>query len=327
MARALLILGVAAACGSRAAAPPAPTASAPPPPAPPPAAAAPAPAPAGLRIPVESHKLPNGLRVVLSPDPGSPTAAVAVYYHIGFRIEPKGRTGFAHLFEHMMFQGSKNLGKMEFIKIIQSNGGLLNGSTRSDFTTCYQVVPSGAVELTLWAEADRMAGLAVNEDNLKNQQGVVSSEVRVNVLNRPYGGFPWLDMPPIANENWYNAHNFYGDLADLEAATLDDVKAFFDSYYSPNNAVLVVTGGFDPKQALAWANQYFGPIPSRPLPAPPNLDEPRQTQEKRKTKVDPLAPRPALAFSYHMPPRGTPEHIAMGIIKQIVSDGRDSYLH
>jgi predicted Zn-dependent peptidase len=172
-----------------------------------------------------------------------------------------------------------------------------------------------------------MAGLAVTEENLKNQQGVVSSEVRVNVINQPYGGFPWLDMPQIANENWNNAHNFYGDLADIEAATLADVKSFFDTYYAPNNAVLVLAGGFDPAQALAWANKYFAAIPSRQLPSPPNLDEPRQTQEKRKTKVDPLAPRPAMAFSYHMPPRGTPEQLAMGIIRQILSDGRDSYLH
>src|SRR5579885_1812432 len=164
-----------------------------------------------LQVPVEYYKLPNGLRVVLSQDHTAPTVCVGVYYRIGFRIEPKDRTGFAHLFEHMMFQGSQNLGKMEFIKLVQANGGILNGSTRFDFTNYFEVVPSNKLETALWAEADRMNGLAVNEENLKNQQGVVGNEVKVNVLNRPYGGFPWLDMPQYANTNWFNAHNFYGD--------------------------------------------------------------------------------------------------------------------
>ena len=169
-------------------------------------------------------------------------AVVAVYYNIGFRIEPRDRTGFAHLFEHMMFQGSENLGKMEFIKLVQSNGGVLNGSTRFDFTNYFEVVPSHALETALWAEADRMKGLAITGDNLKNQQEVVKNEVKVNVLNQPYGGFPWLDLPQYANTNWYNAHNFYGDLKDLDAATLEDVRSFFKTFYAPNNAVLVVVG-------------------------------------------------------------------------------------
>jgi Insulinase (Peptidase family M16) len=147
------------------------------------------------KVPVEYYKLANGLRVVLSPDHTSPTICVGVYYHIGFRIEPRDRTGFAHLFEHMMFQGSQNLGKMEFVKLVQQNGGILNGSTRFDFTNYFETLPSNKLETALWAEADRMGGLAVNEDNLKNQQGVVGNEVKVNVLNSPYGGFPWLDMP------------------------------------------------------------------------------------------------------------------------------------
>jgi len=143
-----------------------------------------------LKVPVEYYKLPNGLRVVLSQDHTAPTVCVAVYYRIGFRVEPKDRTGFAHLFEHMMFQGSQNLGKMEFIKLVQQNGGILNGSTRFDFTNYFETLPSNKLETALWAEADRMGGLAVTEDNLKNQQGVVGNEVKVNVINRPYGGFP-----------------------------------------------------------------------------------------------------------------------------------------
>jgi predicted Zn-dependent peptidase len=281
----------------------------------------------GLDIPVEYHKLPNGLRVVLSRDNTTPTAIVAVYYNIGFRNEPRDRTGFAHLFEHMMFQGSRNLGKMEFIRLVERNGGVLNGSTRFDFTNYFEIVPSNVLETALWAEADRMRGLAIDSTNLANQQGVVKNEVRVNVLNQPYGGFPWLDMPQVANTNWYNAHNFYGDLAHLDAATVGDVNNFFKTYYAPNNAVLVVVGDFEPKQALAWATKYFADIPSVPQPPKPDLTEPRQTAEKRSSRTDPLAERPALAVAYHVPERNTPEWYAFGLIDQILGQGRDSRLY
>src|SRR6476620_4688307 len=191
---------------------------------------------AALNIPVEYHTLANGLKVVLSRDTSSPTAVVGVYYNIGFRIEPKDRTGFAHLFEHMMFQGSQHLGKNEFIGLVESNGGMLNGSTRFDFTNYFEIVPSHTVETMLWGEADRMRGLNITQENLTNQQGVVKNEVKVNVLNQPYGGFPWLDMPQYANKNWYNAHNFYGDLAYLDSAKLEDVQSLFKTFYAPNNA-------------------------------------------------------------------------------------------
>ena len=293
--------------------------------APAPAAAAPR-APARFSIPVDYDTLPNGLKVVLSRDTTAPVAAVAVYYNIGFRIEPRDRTGFAHLFEHMMFQGSNNLGKMEFIKLVQSNGGVLNGSTRFDFTNYFEVVPSNTLETMLWAEADRMRGLAITQENLTNQQGVVKNEVRVNVLNQPYGGFPWLDMPQIANENWYNAHNFYGDLEDLDAATLADVQSFFKQYYAPNNAVLVVVGDYNPAQTKAWIEKYFANIPRVQLAPQPDITEPRQTVEKRQSKEDRLAQRPALGFAYHMPPRNWREYWAMGLIEQILLQGRDSRL-
>ena len=285
------------------------------------------PSPQALSVPVEYHKLANGLKVVLSKDPTAPTAVVAVYYNIGFRIEPRDRTGFAHLFEHMMFQGSQSLGKMEFIRLVQSNGGVLNGSTRFDFTNYFQIVPSHAVETILWAEADRMKGLAITQDNLTNQQGVVANEVKVNVLNQPYGGFPWLDMPQYANTNWYNAHNFYGDLKDLEAATLDDVKGFFNAYYAPNNAALVVTGDIDPVQTLAWIEKYFAGIPAAPATRKPDISEPRQEKEKRVTKPDALATRPALAVGYHMPPNDTAEYYAMGLLDQVLLQGKDSRLY
>ncbi|HUP19766.1 MAG TPA: pitrilysin family protein [Gemmatimonadota bacterium] len=283
--------------------------------------------PERFQVPVEYHTLDNGLKVVLSPDPTAPITTIAVYYNIGFRIEPRDRTGFAHLFEHMMFQGSENLGKMEFIKLIQSNGGILNGSTRFDFTNYFEIVPAHKLETMLWAEADRMRGLAITQAELENQQGVVKNEVRVNVLNRPYGGFPWLDMPQIANQNWYNAHNFYGELDDLDAATLEDVQSFFDTYYAPNNAVVVLVGDFEPGQAMEWIRQYFGDIPTADVPPIPDLSEPRQEAEIRATKSDSLAQRPALAFAYHVPERNTPEWYAMGLIDQILLQGDDARLH
>ena len=285
------------------------------------------PADDSFKVPVNYSKLDNGLKVVLSTDHTAPTVTVAVYYNIGFRIEPKDRTGFAHLFEHMMFQGSENLGKMEFIKLVQKNGGVLNGSTRFDFTNYFEVVPAHKLETALWAEADRMRGLAINQDNLTNQQGVVKNEVKVNVINQPYGGFPWLDMPQYANSNWFNAHNFYGDLEDLDAATLADVQAFFKTYYAPNNAALVVVGDFEPTAALAMIKKYFADIPAAEQPAKPDISEPRQEQEKKFSKPDPLANRPALAFAYHMPARNTPEYFAMGVLDQILLQGEDSKLY
>lgn len=300
----------------------------PPPPAKGPATATQTtPATEGFQIPVEYYTLPNGLRVVLSPDHTAPTATVAAYYNVGFRNEPRDRTGYAHLFEHLMFQGSQNLGKMEFIQLIQKNGGTLNGSTRFDFTNYYEVVPAHKLETMLWAEADRMRGTALTPASLANQQGVVKSEVRVNVLNQPYGGFPWLDMPQKANKNWNNAHNFYGDLKDLDAATLPDAEAFFKTFYSPANAVLAVVGDFEPAQAKAWVEKYFANIPSAPRPPKPDLTEPRQTQEQRFTQDDKLATKPALAFAYHMPDRNTPEYYALILLDQILLQGKDSRLY
>src|SRR5690606_32765967 len=280
----------------------------------------------GFNVPVEYYKLDNGLKVILSQDKSSPTVVVATYYNIGFRIEPRDRTGFAHLFEHMMFQGSENLGKMEFINLVQKNGGILNGSTRFDFTNYFEIVPAHKLETMLWAEADRMRGLDITQENLTNQQGVVKNEVKVNVLNQPYGGFPWLDMPQYANENWYNAHNFYGDLKDLDSANLEDVADFFKTYYAPNNAALAVVGDFSAEEVKGWIQKYFGDIPLAELPATPDISEPKQTEEKFFIKDDSLANKPAIAVAYKMPKRNTPEYYAMGLLDQILVQGDNSLL-
>jgi predicted Zn-dependent peptidase len=280
-----------------------------------------------MSVPVDYYVLPNGLKVVLSEDHSVPIATIAIHYKIGFRIEPRDRTGFAHLFEHMMFQGSANLPKGEFFRLVQGMGGSLNGSTRFDYTNYYETFPSNALRTILWAEADRMRSLNITEENLTNQKDVVSEEVKVNVLNQPYGGFPWLDLPQYANTNWYNAHNFYGDLEHIRAATLQDVREFFERYYAPNNAVLVVIGDFDRTTTKRWIEEYFGPIPRRDPPPQVDISEPRQTEERRHVKIGKLEPRPALAIGYHVPPRWSPEYFAFGLIDEILLQGEDSRLH
>jgi len=275
-----------------------------------------------LHIPVEHTTLANGLRVVASPDRSAPFVTVGVYYQIGFRLEPRGRSGFAHLFEHMMFQGSENAGKMEHIRLINSSGGLLNGTTNYDITNYFESVPSNALERVLWLEADRMRALKVDDENLRNQRDVVKEEVRVNVFNQPYGGFPWLDLPPVAFRNWPNAHNFYGDFADLDAATLADVQQFFRTYYSPNNAVLLMLGDLDPAEAFALAKRYFDDIPAQSLPPRADITEPTQTEERRGEVPEKLGPLPAIAIGYTMPQRETPDWYAVGILDRILHGGR-----
>ena len=292
---------------------------------PPPAAASAA--PGGLQIESQYYTLPNGLKVVLAREAAAPTATVGIYYGIGFRIEPRNRTGFAHLFEHLLFQGSEHAPKGTFIGTITNAGGVLNGSTRFDFTNYFEVVPANALESILWLEADRMARPVINQAVLENQQGVVQNEVKVNVLNQPYGGWPWLDMPQVANENWHNAHNFYGALEDLQAATVEDATQFFNSFSRPNNAVLIVAGDIDYAQTRAMVDRYFGGIPRGEPVVLPDISEPRQTQEKFHVKNDPLAPRPAFTAAWHVPERNTPEWYAMGLLDQILAQGQDSRLY
>ena len=212
--------------------------------------------------------------MVLAPDRSSPVVAVAVYYDVGIRSEPEGRTGFAHLFEHLMFQGSASLDKMEHVKYVQASGGTLNGSTRLDYTNYYEALPSHALDRALFLEADRMRSPAVTEENLANQIAVVKEEIRVNVLNQPYGGFPWLTLPPVLFETFANAHNGYGGFEDLESATVEDAQDFFDRYYAPGNAVLVVGGDLDTADAMGLVERHFGDVPARAVPARPDFDEP-----------------------------------------------------
>ncbi|MGJ7907390.1 M16 family metallopeptidase [Actinopolyspora sp. H202] len=280
--------------------------------------------------------LPNGLRVVLAPDaePGSaapggpPVVGVSVHYDVGFRSEPEGRTGFAHLFEHLMFQGSESLEKLAHFRHVQGSGGIFNGSTHQDYTDYFQVLPSNALERALFLEADRMRAPRLTEENLRNQVDVVKEEIRLNVLNRPYGGFPWILLPPVLYSTFANAHNGYGDFTDLERATVDDCAAFFDTYYAPGNAVLTITGDIDVDHATDLVHKHFGDVPARSVPQRPSFAEPAPSGELRDRHQDPHAPLPAVALGYRLPdPVGElDEYLANVVLAAVLSDGDASRL-
>ena len=245
--------------------------------------------------------MPNGLRVLLTPDRSAPVIGVAVVYDVGIRSEPEGRTGFAHLFEHLMFQGSANLEKLAHFRHVQGSGGSFNGSTHFDYTDYYETLPANALDRALFLEADRMRGPRLTEENLRNQVDVVKEEIRVNVLNRPYGGFPWLRLPPVMFNTFPNAHDGYGSFDDLEAATVPDAQEFFEKYYAAGNAVLVVAGDIDITEATRLIESHFSDVPARPAPQRPDFTEPDLTEERYESYVDPLAPMPAIAAAWRVP--------------------------
>jgi zinc protease len=271
---------------------------------------------------VERFALDNGLRVVVSPDASSPVVAVAVYYDVGMRSEPEGRTGFAHLFEHLMFQGSASLGKTEHFTYVQGSGGTLNGSTHVDYTNYYEVLPSNAAELALFLEADRMRSVALTQENLENQVAVVQNEIRVNVHNRPYGGFPWLSMPPILYDTFANSHDGYGSFVDLESATLEDARSFFGRYYAPGNAVLTVVGDVTPEQVQEWVERHFADIPGRKTPKRPSFAEKPIAGERRDVVRDRLAPAPALALAWRTTnPSDLEKYLPYVVLAEVLTDG------
>jgi predicted Zn-dependent peptidase len=280
------------------------------------------------RYPVERFTLPNGLRVVLSPDSSAPVVGVAVVYDVGIRSEPEGRTGFAHLFEHLMFQGSANLDKLAHFRHVQGSGGTFNGSTHFDYTDYYETLPANALDRALFLEADRMRGPRLTEENLRNQVDVVKEEIRVNVLNRPYGGFPWLKVPPVMFDTYPNAHDGYGSFDDLEAATVADAAEFFDKYYAAGNAVLAVSGDFAVDAARALVERHFSDVPARPAPELPNFAEPDLTGERRDSYTDRLAPLPAVASAWRVPDplRDLPGYLPYVVLAEVLTDGDASRL-
>ena len=281
-----------------------------------------------LRHPVERFRLGNGLRVVLAPDRSVPVVAVAVLYDVGMRNEPEGRTGFAHLFEHMMFQGSAHVAKMEHARLVQAAGGTFNGSTHQDYTNYYQALPAEALERALFLEADRMTAPAITGENLRNQIDVVKEEIRVNVLNRPYGAFPWLQLPQIAFESFANTHDGYGSFVDLESSTVADATDFFSRYYAPGNAVLCVGGDLDVEETRGLVERWFDPVPEREVPPQAVTGEPLPTGVRRDTVEDRLAPAPAVAIGWRVP---DPVHefdryLGTVLLAELLSEGDASRL-
>jgi zinc protease len=279
------------------------------------------------KIPTAMKKLGNGLVVVVSEDHAAPVVGLCISYGIGFRLEPPGRTGFAHLFEHMMFEGTPNAPKGVLDNVIEGGGGFLNGDTRYDFTEYIESVPVSALDPVLWLEADRMKTLDFVPANLENQRNVVEEEVRVNVLNQPYGLFYAIDLPMKAFDTYPNAHNFYGDFHDLDAATIRDVQQFYEHYYAPNNAVLAITGDVKPDDVFARVEKYFGAVPRRDIPPRPNVTEPPQKAERRATEQDPLAKVPAMAIAYRMPPRKSHDAVVAAITGELLHNGEASVLY
>ena len=278
----------------------------------------------------ELHRftLPNGLRVLLAPDPSTPVVAVSVHVDVGFRSEPEGRTGFAHLFEHLMFQGSESLEKLAHFRHVQGSGGVFNGSTHPDYTDYFEVLPVAALERALFLEADRLRAPRLTEENLRNQVDVVKEEIRLNVLSRPYGGFPWILLPPVLYDTFPNVHNGYGDFSELEQATLDDAAAFFDSYYAPGNAVLTVAGDLTLDSAAALVEKHFGDIPQRPVPVRPSFAEPLPGHERRRSVPDAHAPLPALALGYRLPDPAIDldAYLAHTLLGSVLTDGEAARL-
>ncbi|MGZ8288927.1 MAG: M16 family metallopeptidase [Telluria sp.] len=279
------------------------------------------------KLPVNIKKLDNGLTVIVSEDHTSPTVGVSVVYHVGMRLEPKNRTGFAHLFEHLMFQGTPVAPKGVFDKTITGGGGSNNGSTRADFTNYIETAPVSALDAILWLEADRMKTLDFNAVTLKNQQDVVKEEIRVNVKNQPYGGFMWIDIGQQAFQKWENNHDGYGSFQDLEGASLEDVKNFHRDYYGPNNAVLAIAGDVTPAQGFALAKKYFGDIASRPTPKAGDFSEGLNTAEKRIEQSDALAQVPAIAAAWKMPDRGSKDQAPMAVLGELLAGGDASLFY
>ena len=282
--------------------------------------------PSATAIPLKDVRLKNGLRVILSEDHSAPTFGISVTYNVGSRDEKKGHTGFAHLFEHMMFQGSEKVGKGEHFSLVLNNGGDMNGTTDMDRTDYFEAMPANQLDLALFLESDRMRSLAINQANLDNQRNAVQEERRLGMDNQPYGAVE-EELQALAYDNFAYQHDTIGSMADLNAASLADVTAFFKTYYAPDNAVLVLVGDFNSDRALEKVTRYFGDIPSQPAPPKPDLAEPEQKAERRKTLTDPLAPMPRLDLAFKGPAAYTADWYALRMLGDVLGQGESGRLH
>jgi zinc protease len=277
-----------------------------------------------FHIPFERYTLPNGMRVVLSRDNTVPVVAVYIVYDVGARSEEKGRTGFAHLFEHMMFEGSANVKKGDHFKYVQSNGGTLNGSTHPDYTDFFETLPSNKLALALWLESDRMRSLSITEENLKNQQEAVKEEKRLSFDNRAYSTAITEAWPALIFSNFQSSHSLIGSFDDLNAATVDDVSKFFRTYYAPNNAVLTIAGDFQTDEAKKIVSEYFADIPPQPRPPRPDMTEPERADGKSQAVEDTHARVPGLVIGWQAPKRHSQDWYAAGMIDAVLTGGKSS---
>lgn len=276
-----------------------------------------------LRVDFKEFKLENGLRVIIAEDHSAPVFSICVTYNVGSRDEKPGRTGFAHLFEHMMFKGSENVGPGEHFVLIFNNGGNMNGTTSSDRTNYFETLPANQLDLALFLEADRMRSLEVTRENLDNQRHAVQEERRLGLDNQPYGK-TFERLQELAYQNFAYSHSTIGSMEDLNAATLDDVREFFRIYYAPNNATVTIVGDLDTEECLKKVKQYFGSIPRQDPPPPLEIDEPEQRAEKRETLEDKLARLPRVDMAYKIPPGDQPDYYALSVLGSILSSGQSS---
>jgi len=274
-----------------------------------------------------SHKLTNGLQEILLEDHSDPIVALQLWYHVGSKDELPGHSGFAHLFEHLMFKGSAHVVVDEHSRIIEAAGGYDNAETNDDTTNFFEVFPGNYLERVLWLEADRMGSLNVDEANFKSERQVVEEELRVRVENQPYGKIE-EDLRAAAFTVHGYHHTPIGSIEDLDKATLQDVRDFHDTYYKPNNATLVLAGDFDSAAALAWAEKYFQGIPASTKPIPrPSKPEPPQTAERTVEKSYSNTPLPAVVIGYKIPARGTPDSYPLDLASNILAGGESSRLY
>ncbi|MEO8621527.1 MAG: pitrilysin family protein, partial [bacterium] len=281
------------------------------------------------RIQLDTFVLANGLQVVLAPDHSTQVVAVNVWYNVGSRNEQVGRTGFAHLFEHMMFQGSGNVPKGGHMSMVEQAGGQMNGSTQDDRTNYWEVLPSNRYNMGLWLEADRMRSLAINQANFDNQRETVKEERRLRIDNQPYTGafLKGVTAPFDSKSCFAYGHELIGSMTDLNAAKLEDVKAFFDMYYAPNNATLTLVGDFDPAEARKLIEQYFGGIPRAKDAPKVTCDAKFNAGEKRESVTDDKATLPALLRIYLVPEYKNQDHAALELLATILGGGESSRMN
>jgi predicted Zn-dependent peptidase len=276
--------------------------------------------------PVQQFSLANGLRIILCEDHAVPVVSVALYYDVGSRNEKVGRTGFAHLFEHMMFQGSENVPKAAHFQYIFNAGGTMNGTTSTERTNYYETLPASHFPLALWLESDRMRSLKVTQENLDNQREAVKEEKRLRYDNQPYVN-AFLRINELIFKNPANAHSTIGSMEDLDAATIDDVQEFFRIYYAPNNAVLSIVGDFESEEAAAQVRKYFEGVPSQPQPPSVDVTEPEDVAQTSEIYNDKLAPAPAFVLGWKIPPRRTEDFYALSLAADLIFEGDSSRLY